>query len=371
MSAHGPVVHVSTALTWRGGEQQLLYLAERVGAAGVPQFVVCRAGSRVERVCRERGVPVAALAGRTGLDPLFARTLARAAARERAAVVHAHDAHAHASATLAVCLFGLAAPVVVDRRVDFPVGRGPFSRWKYEHRRVRRILCASGAIADIVRRGIRDHGRVCVVHDGIDLARFERRHVDGRLRREYRVPSTVPIVGNVAALVDHKDLFTFVDTASLLTEGGLDARFFIIGEGPRRERLLEYVREKGLDGRVFLTGFRDDVPNVLPELDVFLFTSSQEGLGSSILDAYACRVPVIATAAGGVPEVVSDAETGLLAPVRDAAALAERVQRLLGSPALRARIVEGGAARVANFTADRMAERTLAIYREVRAEARS
>lgn len=370
MAPLGPVFHVSTARTWRGGEQQLVYLVERLRALGVPQTVVCRPGSELERACRDRSVPIATIARRAGVDPLFARSLARVVARAGAAVVHAHDPNAHAAATLGASLFGLSAPVVVHRRVDFPVGRGPFSRWKYEHAAVRRFVCVSRAVAEMMRRDIGDCTRLRVVHDGIDAGRFAASLTDGRLRREYGIPVSVPIVGNVAALVDHKDCFTFIETAARLVSSGIDARFFVIGTGPLHGDLVANVRQKGLDGHVFLTGFRDDIPAVLPELDLFLFTSKQEGLGSSILDAYACRVPVVATAAGGVPELVSDEETGLLAPVRDAAALADRVRRALGDPRLCARLVEGGARRVAEFSVDRMAERTLAIYREVDAEGR-
>lgn len=368
MSSLGPVVHVSTPRSWRGGEQQVVYLAERLRAHGVPQLVVCPAGSELERVCRERGLPHAPLRRRASVDPFFARGVARAAAEVRAAIVHAHDPHGHAAAVLAASLFGLEAPVVVHRRVDFRIGRGPFSRWKYDHRAVRRIVCVSRAIAEIVRPDVRDPSRLCVVHDGIDLRRFSGASADGRLRRQYALPERVPLVGNVAALAGHKDHFTFVETAARLLDGGLDARFLAIGDGPLRDEIADRIRRRGLEGRVLLTGFRTDVPSILPELDLFLFTSKEEGLGSSILDAYACRVPVVATAAGGVPEIVVDGETGLLAPVRDPDALADRVRRVLADPALRARLVEGGARRVAEFGTEALGDRTLAIYRAVAAE---
>ncbi len=360
----GPIVHVSTPRSWRGGEQQLVYLAERLRALGVPQLVVCAPGGEVERICRERGLPCAPMRRRASVDPLFARALAHTANAAQAAVVHAHDPHGHAAAVVGASLFGLAAPVVVHRRVDFPIGRGAFSRWKYDHPAVRRIVCVSLAIAEIVRPALKDPSRVRVVHDGVDPARFAA-GPDGRLRRQYGIPTGVPLVGNVAALAGHKDYFTFVDTAARLLADSLDARFIAIGDGPLRDEIAAYVRQKGLERRIILAGFRDDVPSILSELDVFLFTSKEEGLGSSILDAYACRVPVVATAAGGVPEIVADGETGLLAPIHDAAALAAGVRRVLGDAGLRERLVAGGVRRLAEFGVDRMAERTLAVYREV------
>lgn len=367
----GGILHVSTARTWRGGEQQLAYLAERLASAGVPQLVVCAAGSALERACRARSVDVVAVTRRFGVDPLFAWALAREARRRGPAVVHAHDAHAHAAAVLAAAVFGLAAPIVVHRRVDFGIGGSAWSRWKYRHPAVRRILCVSHAIAGIVRRDVGDDDRIRVVHDGIDLARFAPgapvpggRPQDA-LRRAHGIPAGVPLIGNVAALVDHKDHVTFVETAARLLAGGLDARFVVVGEGPLRADLEALAAARGLAGRLVFAGFRDDVPEVLRELDAFLFTSKEEGLGSSIVEAFAAGVPVVATRAGGIPELVEDGVSGLLAPIRDPQALAGAVRRVLEDAPLRRRLVEGAARRARALTADRMAAETLALYDEV------
>lgn len=359
----GAVVHVSSPRTWRGGEQQLVYLAEGLRARGVDQRVVCPPDAALARVCRERGLPLATAPRRLSVDPWFARAVARVAKEAGAAVVHAHDPHAHTASALAASLFGLRAPVVVHRRVDFPIGRGRFSRWKYDHPRVRRIVCVSRAIAGIVRPDVRDPAaRLQVVHDGVDAARFAGARADGRLRRELGIPAGVPIVGNVAALAGHKDHFTFVDTAERLLAAGISARFVAIGEGPLRDALASYIRARRLEGAVTLAGFRPDVPIILPELDLFLFTSKEEGLGSSILDAYLCGVPVVATRAGGVPEIVEDGVTGLLAPIRDPGSLAGAVRRVLGDPVLRARLVAGGARRARELSVDAMATATVGVY---------
>jgi glycosyltransferase involved in cell wall biosynthesis len=359
------VVHVSSPRSWRGGEQQLVSLVEGLRAQGVAQLVVCPPDAELARVCRERGLPLAPAARRLSVDPLFARAVALGAKRSAAAIVHVHDPHALTAAALATSLFGMRCAVVAHRRVDFPIGRGRFSRWKYDHPAVRRIVCVSAAIARIVEPDVRDPSRLRVVHDGVDPDRFAGARPDGRLRRALGVPAGVPLVGNVAALAGHKDYFTFVDTAERLLGSGLDARFVAIGDGPLHGELAAYIRGRGLEGRVTLAGFRSDVPVVLPELDVFLFTSKEEGLGSSILDAYLCGVPVVATAAGGVPEIVEDGVTGLLAPIRSPDVLAAHVRRVLADLVLRDRLIEGGRQRVARLSVAAMVARTLELYREV------
>lgn len=360
------VLHVSSARTWRGGEQQLAYLFEQLEATrGIRQAIACAGGSELERTCRELGYRHVPVTRRGAVDPLFARGVARAAAGLGAEIVHAHDPHAHTASVLARALFRCQGPIAIHRRVDFGIKRDPFTRWKYDHPSVRRIVCVSEAIARILRPAIRDPARLRVVHDGVDLARFAGVAADGRLRREYGVPAGVPMIGNVSALADHKDYPTFVEVAARLTARGVDARFFAVGEGEERPAIEAAIRARGLGERVFLTGFRSDVPALLAELDVLLFPSKTEGLGSTVLDAFASGVPVVATTAGGIPELVVDGECGLLAPVRDDAGLAERVERVLRELGLRARLVEGGRRRVERFSIRRMADEMGSVYEEL------
>ena len=362
------VVHASTQRGWRGGEQQIAWLHQRLAARGVRQRLVCAAGSELARRAARAGADVVEAPGRGGADPRFARALARASA---GALVHAHDPNAHAAAVLARALFRSPAPVVLSRRVAFPIGRGALTRWKYDHPAIRRIVCSSRAIADGLRGAIRDPGRLVVVHDAIDADRFAPGRGGGRLRAELGVAPGVPLVGTVAALTAEKDPLTFVEVAARLVAAGRELRFVWLGEGPLRAGVEDRLRTLGLSGRVALPGFRDDLPELLPGLDLFLFTSRSEGLGTSALDAQACGVPVVATTAGGLPEAVADGETGLLAPPGDADALAAQVGRLLDDAALRARLAEAGPRRVrASFGLDALADRMLQVYGDVLAESR-
>jgi glycosyltransferase involved in cell wall biosynthesis len=357
------VVHATSQRGWRGGEQQLLWLHGRLAALGVEQRIVCPKGSELARRAAEHGADVVEAAGR-GVDPRFAGALARAS--RGADLVHAHDAGAHAAAVIASALLRTPWAVVVSRKVVFPIGRGPLTRWKYDHRSVRRIVCSSGAIADVLRDAVRDPGgRLRVVHDAVDADRFAAGRGTGQLRRELGVPDGVALVGTVAAVAEEKDPFTFVDVAARLLGEGRALRFAWVGEGPLRPAAEARCRELGVADRVSFTGFRSDVTDLLPGLDLFLFTSRSEGLGTSLLDAQACSVPVVATTAGGIPEAVLDGKTGLLARPGEVSALAERAARVLDDPGLRARLVQAASQRVRHdFGLDELARGTLAVYRE-------
>ena len=147
-------------------------------------------------------------------------------------------------------------------------------------------------------------------------------------------------------------------------------RFVLIGEGELRSELEKYADDRGLGPVLTFSGFRTDVERLLPELDVMAITSRTEGLGTSILDAFAARVPVVATAAGGIPELIEDGHTGLLRPVGDDAALAKAVADVLDDTALRDRLVEGAAQKLLGFTRQATATATLAEYQAVMEELR-
>jgi L-malate glycosyltransferase len=360
------IIHLSGATSWRGGEQQTLYLAGELELAGIPQELVCPVGSPLAaRFTLLTGRSPVTFRRGSSMNLFAAWKLASLSKRTPGAVIHVHDAHAHTTAYLSCMLFGNKAPVIVSRKVDFPVNPGFLSTAKYNHPSIVRIICVSEKIREITFPRIKDPSKLVVIHDGIDLQRFPVTEKKHKLHREYSLPDDAILVGNVAAIAPHKDYYTFVDTVSLLAPADPRLRFFIIGDGPLRREISEYVREKNLGKVIIMTSFREDIPEILPELDVFLITSKTEGLGSAILDAYACRVPVVATAAGGIPEIVTDEVTGLLAPVKDSQKLADQVLRLLNDDSMKRRLIETASVRVLDFTKQEMARKTIAVYREI------
>jgi len=358
------ILHVSTPASWRGGEQQLAYLFEEMRRKGAEQFIACRLGSEMHLYCKQEGANHFAWKKRGGVDPSFAMNIKKVCQQHQIQLIHVHDSHAHTFAVMAA-LFGNTTPIVVSRRVDFPVSKSFLSKWKYNHPSIVKIVCVSDAIKEITGRDIRNKSLLTTVHSGVDLSRFENKQIEGRLRKEYNIDAATWLVGNVAALAPHKDYFTFIDAVEILVKSGLNARYFIIGKGHLREELEAYIRSKQLGAHIIFTGFRTDIPEVLPELDVFLITSETEGLGTSIIDAFASKVPVVATNAGGIPELVVPRKTGLLSEVRDAASLAQQVTELLNDAALRQSLVEGAWQKALTFSREATAEKTAQIYREL------
>jgi len=207
--------------------------------------------------------------------------------------------------------------------------------------------------------------RTVTVHEGIDVDHvLAAPAVD--VHEAFWLPHHAPVVGNVAALVPHKGQRYLIDAAHLVVQQVPDARFVILGEGELREHLEKQVHEHHLEKHVLLPGFRTDVLGCIKGFDLFVMSSVTEGLGTSLLDAMACARPIVATRAGGIPEIVEDEVNGLLVPPRDHTALSRAIVRALKDEGLRRRMGEAGFARVRErFTVERMVAETAAVYARV------
>ena len=203
------------------------------------------------------------------------------------------------------------------------------------------------------------------MHEGVDLGHIDAAPV-ASLREELWLPHGAPIVGNVAALVPHKGQRHLVEAALLVLPQVPDVRFVIAGEGELRPALERQIHEHRLEKHVLLTGFRPDVLSLHKAFDVFVMSSVTEGLGTSIIDAMACGKPVVATSVGGIPELVVNGETGFLVAPRDHEGMARALTALLKDESLRQRMGEAGRTRArVDFSAERMVQDTLRVYRRV------
>src|SRR5882672_1433632 len=361
-------LHVDTARTWRGGQNQVLLTVNGLRAIGHRAALVAHPDGELRRRAAE-GLELIPLAPRAEMDLSAAWKFSRLVKRLAPDVIHAHDPHGVAMASLALSLgagsasAGRAPALVASRRVDFHLKGNSFSRWKY--RQVDCFIAASEAIRRMLVGDGVPEAQTVTVHEGIDVE-----HVLAappvNVHEAFFLPHGAPVVGNVAALVPHKGQRYLIDAAHLVVRQVPDARFVILGEGDLREHLQKQVHEHRLEKHVLLPGFRTDVLGCLKAFDLFVMSSVTEGLGTSLLDAMACRRPIVATRAGGIPEVVSHGLTGLLVPPRDHAAMAEAIVALISDKTRRQAMGDAGFARVQErFTVERMVSATAAVYERV------
>ena len=241
-------------------------------------------------------------------------------------ILHAHDPHAVALASLALSFItsGKCPGLVASRRVAFHLKGNAFSRWKYHQ--VDCFIAASQAIQQMLIDDGIEPERVVTVYEGIDVHRVQAEPA-ANIHAEFWLPTHAPIVGAVAALTQEKGHKHLIDAAALVVREVPDARFVILGEGDLRPALERQIKELHLDKHVLLPGFRADILAFIKSFDLFVMSSLTEGLGTSLLDAMALSKATVASDTGGIPEVVSHGETGLLVPPRDHRALAAAIVR--------------------------------------------
>lgn len=354
-------IHIDTARTWRGGQNQALLTVKGLRALGHETMLVAHPEGELRRRAPQ-DTHLVPLAPRFEIDFHAAWKLARIIRAFKPALLHAHDPHGVALAALAL---GFTMPwpppaIVASRRVDFRLAGNSLSRAKYRH--VDRFICASAAIGRILAAGGIDAARIVTVHEGVDL-----RHVADAppvsIHETFWLPRGAPIVLNVAALVPHKGQRYLVEAFAEVVRVVPDARLVILGQGELHDSLVKQVHHLALDKHVLLPGFRTDVLSLMKTADIFVMSSVMEGLGTSLLDAMACARPIVATDTGGIPEVVVHEETGLLVPPRDADSLADALVTLLKDDSRALQYGAAGYERVHHrFSVDHMVQDTLAVY---------
>jgi glycosyltransferase involved in cell wall biosynthesis len=234
-----------------------------------------------------------------------------------------------------------------------------------------RIICNSDAIRERFR-GSRGWGRSITILNAVDTAEFHPGVPRAPFRREMGLEPDEVAVGIVGRIGLGKGHSEFVEAAGRILQAGLPARFFIVGDTVfpedawRRSELQGQVDRVGARQRLHFTGFRQDIPLIMRGLDIVVLASDAEPCGRVLFEAMASGTAIVATNAGGTPEIVRHDREGLLVPPRDPAALAGAIEALISDPARRTRLGEAGVARVrAEFTAERYVARTMEVYRSV------
>jgi len=355
------IVHVSAHPGWRGGEQQLSYVLSELSNFPCQRLLFCSRNHAMHSYAIQHKIPYKLFNSSPFLWLYSAWQLHRICRKKNVHIIHAHDAKAHTLVFLSF-LLGNRTPSIISRRVDFPIQKNLFSKWKYNNNGIAKYICVSDKVREVLIKDLADKSKAVTIHSGIDKNRFNPDLKSAILRKQFNIPPFKFLAGNVASLADHKDYFTFVDTAEHVLRQCKDIQFLIIGDGPLHQQVTRYIQSKGLEKDIILTGFRSDIDQILPELDVLLFTSKTEGLGTSILDAMACGVPVVSTNAGGIPEIVSHGDNGLMASVGDSVTLANHVLEIIRNVSLKENLIKAGFDTVNSFSKEEMSKKTYEMY---------
>ncbi len=342
-----------------GGETQVLGLTRELRRMGHRAELICDpAGKLIERAQSE-GIRCHPLRLRNAIDVAGAMRLRAILARERYDVVHFHTSKAHAMAPF---VRGLAPALVVTRRMDYRPNR-LFAPYLFS-RAVDGVAAISRGVRDALEAAGVARDRIRIIPSGVDTGYFRPPAPEERAaaRLVLGIASGAVAAGTVGMLEARKGHRYLLEAIARMAG---DVVCLIAGDGSLRDELEELARTLGIENRTRFVGRIEDSRAFLWALDIFVFPSLWEGLGVAAIEAAACGLATVASGAGGIVEVVSHGETGIVVAPADSSALACAIERLAASPADRAAMGDAARSRaVTMFAMSGMAERTLALYRE-------
>ncbi len=364
--------------SWGGLEQIAVELASALRRRQIRSLALARSATPVAREIAAERIAGLAVAARDYWSPRAAREIRRFIARERVQLLHAHrgtdlwllvpaakSGREKRSPRLVLTSH------ILFRRVR---KRGLLHRWLY--RRVDRVI----ALTELSRRFLLSclplaPEQVVVIPNGIDLRAFPsgpgRQAARVSVRASWGAAADAPVLGLVGRLDPKKGQLEAITALAAIRRRYNDARLVLVGsetvgESGEERRLRQRSAELGVSDAVLFLGARQDVPGLLPGFDLLLVPSHSETFGRVVLEGMAAGVPVVATDAGGPPEILDRGRAGVLVPPRDPEALASAVIALLDDNEHRSSLSAAALARVqAEYALERVLDRTVELYREL------
>ena len=329
------LLYVIDNMEFGGGERVFLQLASAL-RDHFKVFVAASPGGRFEEGLSGLGIRLIPVDMRQRLSFKPISELVRIIKEKKITLVHSQGGRADFFARVAGKMARV--PYIVST-VAMPVEGYDVGRWRkavyifldrLTERYVDRFIVVSEVLKETLIKGhkIPPH-KVVRIYNGIEIERYRHDATYADLRKEWRVPSHVPLIGAIGRLVWQKGLTHLLQAMPLVFQDYPDTRLILVGEGPLQEDLRDQVRDLGIEASVFFVGFRIDIPAVLAALDLLVVPSVLEGFPMTILEAMAMAKPIVASDINGVREQIENGRTGILVPPGDPQALAEGIKQML------------------------------------------
>ena len=358
------ILHTEPAMEWGGQEIRVLNEVVGMRDRGHHMTLVVQPGSQLERRARDKGIEVETVVmSRKRWVPLI-RDFHRMILRHRPQFINPHGFIDSWTTSIAGRLSTPRPLVIRTRHKSTPVAKTIRNRWLYG-----RLLHAVITTGDLIRQDLiyrngLSASDVVSIPTGVDLSVFYPMQANREIKRELKTQDEDFVVGTIAFLREYKGVDYFVEAAQLLLAKIPNIKFWIIGNGPEQNRILNKIENLGLTDCIVMTGFQEDVSKFLAHMDVFVLSSTgAEGIPQALTQAMAMERAVVATKVGGIPEVVQHGATGLLTNPMDSQGLAENVYALLKDKECRQRLGRGARQIVeCSYSSENMFKQLEALY---------
>lgn len=358
------VLHIDTDHGWRGGQQQAFYLHSKLMEKNYESRFICQPGSELEIKLKKENLNYTPIKMSGEIDIFAGKKIAEICKNEGFNILHLHDAHALAIGLYAT-LFCDGLKLIGVRRVDFNIKKNIFSRYKYNSKRMTRLVAISNEIKRVMLEDGIPENKIEVIKSGVDINKYTSIEKSDYIYKNYKIPENGFIVGTVAALAGHKDYPNFLRAAKIITEQNNDIYFIALGDGPDEKEIMELAKELKILNRFIFAGFQSDVGNHLKNFDVFVLSSHMEGLGTSVMDAMAAELPCVCCKSGGIPELIDHNENGILVEKKNPAELAKNILELYINRDLRSEISKKALLKSKIFSIDKTVEENIKLYEKL------
>ena len=343
------ILHIDTEKYWRGGQQQVLYLHQGLTKRNINSLLVCSKSSELKNRCEKNNLPYFEITVFGEIDLFAAYRISRVCKRNNIDIIQAHSAHA-VTIGLLIKVFLPKLKLIAVRRVDFSVNKNFVSKFKYTNNKIDKIICISEFIKSVLIKDGINESKLITIRSGVDINKFDGAEVPQDFRENLGVLKDEILIGTVAALAGHKDFPNLLKAFSIVVSKHKNVKLCIVGDGPMRDEITNIINELGITERVLLLGYREDVGKYLKSLDIFVLASKKEGLGTSVIDALAVGLPVVATKAGGIPEIIKNDYNGILVETGNPQMLADGILELVMNHTSRKQFSSTAVSSVAKFS---------------------
>ncbi|MBZ9729464.1 glycosyltransferase family 4 protein [Salegentibacter sp. JZCK2] len=363
-------LHISAVKTWGGGENQIELLCEefKMDFPEVENIILCIKEGQFHKKLGSTNLNYKTAPLSFNFDLRYSLKISRICKKEEIDLIHIHDPKALSLVVIADKFYDL-PPMVFSKKTSFPIKNRKLTLYKYNYSKLKRIFCVSEKTNAITAERMKDHSRLKTIYHGINPENQKNSTTEIDLRKKLGLAKDVILVGNIGNHIPAKDLATFIETAEKVIQKQEKTKFHFVQIGQftsETPNLLKQLKSKKLKTHISFLGFIENASAIIHQLDFLLLTSNSEGVPNVIFEAFYHKTPVIATNVGGIPEIVTHMENGLLADAFDAEKLAEHVLFLEKNRELIPLFTENAHKKmVDNFTTKKMAQQTLQEYKNV------
>ena len=360
------IIHIITGIAVGGAENHLLSLLGKLDRRKYKiDLAYLKDKAELKDAFESIGISPIRIDLKSNYDLIALWRLFRLIKRERYNIVHTHLFHADTYGTLAAYLAKV--PIIISSKHNDEEFLQKLV-YKMLHRVTtlfsKKIIALSDHVKDyVVRIGVGNPDKVKTIYYGLDWRPYDNLNRSYTVREEFGIDKRTILIGTIARLTKQKGLKYLLEAFRQVLDTEKNCKLMIVGRGELEDELKNLSKELGIEDKVIFTGFREDIPEIMHSLDIFVLPSLWEGLGRVFLEAMAARKPIVATNVSAIPEVIANGETGILVPPRNPGALVKGILHLIKNPDAVIRMGEAGRKRLEEkFSIEEMVRKTKEIY---------